>query len=210
MRKPLFVAFEGLDGSGNTTQSRLLVEFLKSKGRDVVLTKEPTTGEIGSRIREVLRKRTAASPMELQRMFVEDREQHLQSVIEPALAAGKDVVTDRYMFSTMAFGGIHLSMDMLREMNAGFRVPDLTFVIDVSAEVSMERVRRRMEENGAKRLELFEDPGKLKLVRENYLKVARLYPNVHVIDGDRTIEDVAKDVRAEVLHIMEREADGSA
>ena len=198
MSKVIFVAFEGLDGSGNTTQSKLLVELLKSKGREVVLTKEPTTGEIGSRIREVLQKRSAASPMELQQMFVADREQHLASVIEPALAAGKDVVTDRYMFSTMAFGGIHVGMDILREMNSKFRVPDLTFVIDVPAEVSMERVRRRMEENGAKRLELFEDPGKLKLVRENYLKVAKLYPGVHVIDGDRPIEEVAADVRAAV------------
>ena len=199
MSKALFVAFEGLDGSGNTTQSKLLVEFLKSKGREVVLTKEPTTGDVGSRIREVLQKRSAASPMELQRMFVEDRAQHLASVIEPALAAGRDVVTDRYMFSTMAFGGIHLGMEVLREMNAKFRVPDLTFIIDVPAEVSMERVRRRMEENGAKRLELFEEIGKLKLVRENYLRVAKLYPGMHVIDGDRTIEDVAADVRKIVL-----------
>jgi len=132
-------------------------------------------------------------------MFVEDRAQHLASVIEPALAAGRDVVTDRYMFSTMAFGGIHLGMEVLREMNAKFRVPDLTFIIDVPAEVSMERVRRRMEENGAKRLELFEEIGKLKLVRENYLRVAKLYPGMHVIDGDRTIEDVAADVRKIVL-----------
>jgi dTMP kinase len=86
-------------------------------------------------------------------------------------------------------------------MNSGFRVPDLTFVIDVPAEVSMERMKGRLRENGTK-LELFEETEKLRRVRENYLKIAKLYPNVHVIDGNRPIEAVAADVREIVLSAM--------
>lgn len=204
----LFIVFEGIDGSGQTTQSNLLADFLKSKGRDVVLTKEPTNDGIGSKIRDVLQKRASATPLELQRMFVADREQHLESVIEPALAAGKDVVTDRYMFSTMAFGGIDVDIDFLRRMNSKFRVPDITFVIDASPEVAMERIRKREAANqksGLVKLEHFEELDKLKRVRENYLKIAKLYPNVHVINGDRPIEAVAAEVQKIVLSRLNRE-----
>jgi len=200
-KRGLFVAFEGTDGSGNTTQSKLLVDFLKSEGRDVVLTKEPTEGYVGRRIRDVLQKRASATPLELQQMFVADRREHLAAAVEPALKSGKAVITDRYMFSTLAFGGIDVDMELLRRMNSGFRVPDLTFVIDVPAEVSMERMKGRLRENGTK-LELFEETEKLKRVRENYLKIAKLYPNVHVIDGNRPIEVVAADIREIVLSAM--------
>ena len=203
-KRGFLYAFEGMDGSGNTTQSKLLAGFLKGKGRDVVLTKEPTDEHVGKIIRDVLQKRLQTSPLELQRMFVADREQHLESVIEPALAAGKDVVTDRYMFSTMAFGGIDVDIDVLRQMNSKFRVPDLTFVIDVPAEVSMERMKRRLKENDAKQLELFEELEKLRRVRENYLKIAKLYPDVHVIDGNRPIEAVTADIRGIVSRAMKQ------
>jgi dTMP kinase len=197
----LFVVFEGCDGSGNSTQSKLLADFLKSEGRDVVLTKEPTEGYVGRRIRDVLQKRASATPLELQQMFVADRREHMAALVEPALKSGKAVITDRYMFSTLAFGGIDVDMELLRRMNSGFRVPDLTFVIDVPAEVSMERMKGRLRENGTK-LELFEETEKLRRVRENYLKIAKLYPNVHVIDGNRPIEAVAADVREIVLSAM--------
>jgi dTMP kinase len=192
---------EGLDGSGNTTQSKLLAGFLKSEGRDVVLTKEPTEGYVGRRIRDVLQKRASATPLELQQMFVADRREHLAALVEPALKSGKTVITDRYMFSTLAFGGIDVDMELLRRMNSGFRVPDLTFVIDVPAEVSMERMKGRLKDKGTK-LELFEETEKLRRVRENYLKIAKLYPNVHVIDGNRPIEVVAADIREIVLSAM--------
>ena len=201
--KGLFVAFEGMDGSGNTTQSKLLADFLKSEGLDVVLTKEPTEGYVGKRIREVLQKKASASPLELQQMFVADRREHMAALVEPALKSGKTVITDRYMFSTLAFGGIDVDMELLRRMNSGFRVPDITFVVNVPAEVSMERMKRRLKENGTK-LELFEKTEKLKRVRENYLKIAKLYPNVHVIDGNRPIEAVAADVRGIVSRAMKQ------
>jgi dTMP kinase len=200
----LFVAFEGLDGSGQTTQSKLLAGFLKGKGADVVLTKEPTDEGVGKKIRDVLQKRAQASPFELQRMFVADRKEHLDSFVEPALASGKTVITDRYFFSTLAYGGIDTELGRLREMNSAFRIPDLTFVIDVPPEVALGRVQKRLAGSGKSKneTELFEELGKLERVRENYLKVAKLYPNVHVIDGNRPIEAVAADIQGIVSRAM--------
>lgn len=197
----LFIAFEGIDGSGNTTQSKLLVAFLKSKGLDVVLTKEPTEGKVGKDIRAVLRKTRSVPPIELQRMFVADRKEHLDTLVEPALKSGKTVITDRYMLSTLAYGGIDVELEKLREMNSAFMVPDITFIVDVPPEVALERVQRRLTQGGKGKedAELFEELGKLKRVRENYLRVAKLYPNVHVIDGSRPIGAVAADVRKIVL-----------
>jgi dTMP kinase len=199
--KGFFIAFEGPDGSGNTTQSRLLAEFLKSEGRNVVLTKEPTEGYVGKRIRAVLQKRASATPLELQQMFVADRREHMAAVVDPALKFGKIVVTDRYMFSTLAFGSIDIPLEKLRSMNAEFRVPDITFIIDVPPEVALDRVHGRLAQSGKRRedAELFEERGKLERVRENYLRVAKLYPNVHVIDGGRQIDAVAMAVREVVV-----------
>jgi len=204
MPKQWFFAFEGMDGSGNTTQSRLLAEFLRSEGVAVVLTKEPTEGFVGKRIRAVLQKHATATPLELQQMFVADRREHMGNLVEPALKSGKVVITDRYMLSTLAYGGLDIDMEKLRAMNSAFRVPDMTFVIDVQPEVAMDRVHGRLSQAGKRRedAELFEDARKLERVRANYLRVARLYPNVHVINGDRRIEDVEMDVRRIVLEKM--------
>ena len=198
----LFIVFEGCDGSGNTTQSKLLAEFLRGRVYDVLLTKEPTNGAIGKVIRDVLQKKVKTSPLALQMFFVADRAYHLQTEIEPALEEGKIVISDRYMFSTMAFGGLDVDMDFLKQINSKFRVPDITFVIDASPEVAMERIRKReaaKQKSGLVKLEHFEELEKLRRVRENYLKIAKLYPNVHVVDGNRPIEAVAAEVQKIVL-----------
>ena len=201
MQRQWFVAFEGMDGSGNTTQSRLLADFLRSEGVAVVLTKEPTEGFVGKSIRAVLQKRATATPLELQQMFVADRREHMGNTVDPALNSGKVVITDRYMFSTLAYGGIDVDMEKLRAMNSAFRVPDMTFLIDVQPEVAMDRVHSRLAHSGKRKedAELFEEIRKLERVRANYLKVAKLYPNVHVINGNRPIEEVEMDVRRIVL-----------
>ncbi|MCX6820946.1 MAG: dTMP kinase [Candidatus Aenigmarchaeota archaeon] len=201
MQRQWFVAFEGLDGSGTTTQSKLLAEFLRSEGVAVVLTKEPTEGFVGKRIRAVLRKQATATPLELQQMFVADRREHMGNLVEPALKSGKVVITDRYMFSTLAFGGLGVDMEKLRAMNSAFRVPEMTFIIDVPPDTALDRVHGRLAQSGKRRedAELFEEDGKLERVRANYLRVAKLYPNVHVINGDRKKEEVEMDVRRIVL-----------
>jgi dTMP kinase len=190
----LFIVFEGLDGAGNTTQSKLLAAFLKKRGHNLLLTKEPTQNPIGKIIRSVLQKRMETSPVALQVLFTADRGHHLHDVIEPALERGKTVISDRYMFSTMAFGGIDVDIDFLKRINSQYRVPDITFIMDVPVEVAMERINSRSSES-----EFFEETSKLEKVRENYLSLKDDFPNIHVIDGTRTINQVAADVQRIVL-----------
>ena len=190
----LFIVFEGLDGAGNSTQSMLLAEFLKGRGKDVLLTKEPTENPIGKIIRDVLQKKMKTSPVALQILFTADRGHHLHSEIEPALEQGKVVISDRYMFSTMAFGGLGADMEFLKHINSKFRVPDITFIIDVPPEVAIKRISSRQGD-----VELFEEAEKLEKTRKNYLKLKDQFPNVHVIDGDRPIEAVAAEVQKIVL-----------
>ncbi|MFH1841540.1 MAG: dTMP kinase, partial [Candidatus Nealsonbacteria bacterium] len=103
--KGKFIVFEGLDGSGQTTQANLLKDFLEEKGKEVVLTKEPTkNSEAGRRIREILDEKEKLDPIDLQRLFIQDRREHLDNLIIPSLKEGKTVISDRYFFSTIAFG----------------------------------------------------------------------------------------------------------
>jgi dTMP kinase len=101
------------------------------------------------------------------------------------------VISDRYALSTMAFGGLDIDIGFLKEINSKFRVPDLTFIIDVPPEVCMERIR----ESRKSEPELFEELEKSKRIRANYMKLKDQFPDVHVIDGNRPVEQVAADVQ---------------
>lgn len=187
----MFIAFEGQDGAGNSTQSRFLTRFLTDRGERVLLTKEPTSSFIGGIIRSVLRREIKTSPLALQMLFTADRAHHLYSQIEPALKEGKIVISDRYMFSTLAFGGLSIDIDFLKKVNSNFRIPDITFIIDVPPEVCMERIRRSRTSEP----ELFEDVAKFEKIRANYMQIKNQFPNMYLIDGNRRIEDVAADIR---------------
>ena len=98
-----FIVVEGLDGSGKSAQVDLVIEYLRKNGKDVVVTKEPTTdSESGRKVRQALKKEIFVEPLELQALYVQDRKEHLENKIIPALKAGKFVITDRYFFSSFA------------------------------------------------------------------------------------------------------------
>jgi len=153
----LFVVVEGIDGCGSTTHAKLLAKTIKNRGPEVVLTCEPSTGPIGSLIRQVLQRRLfvpdatgprnfAWSTMAL--LFAADRMDHLDSTVAPALRAGSVVISDRYDLSSLAYQSVtaHTGTDSIpwiRELNAQALRPDLTIVIDVPAEVAEERRRVR-------------------------------------------------------------------
>jgi dTMP kinase len=190
----LFIAFEGLDGAGLSTQSNLLKNFLREKGYEVILTKEQTDAAIGGLIRSILKREFSASLLTLQLLFTADRAYHLQTEIEPALKQGKIVITDRYLFSTIAFGALEIDFEFLKMINSKFRLPDITIFLDARPEVCRERLKKdRLQ------LQLFEDVEKAKKVRENYLKLQNEFPNFFVVDANRSIEKVAKDVQKIVL-----------
>lgn len=195
MLKGKLYVFEGLDGAGLSTQAELLKEFLVKKGKKVLLTKEQTITFIGGMIKSVLRREVKTSPLALQLLFTADRAHHLFSEIEPALESGQIVISDRYIFSSLAFGALDIDMDYLKAINSKFRKPDITFILDAPPEVCIERISKSRYEH----FELFEEKEKFEKVRKNYLSLKNYFPNVYIIDADRRIEEVAKDIQNIVL-----------
>jgi dTMP kinase len=139
------VAFEGLDGSGKSTQVELLVAALRRAGREPVVTREPTDGEYGRRIREMAARGSPPPPEEELRWFVEDRREHAQRVLRPALAQGRVVVTDRYTLSSVAYQGAR-GLDwrrILAEGEAEFPRPDLVLLLEIDPADGLARARAR-------------------------------------------------------------------
>lgn len=175
-----FIVFEGLDGSGQSTQAEKLYKFFRQTGRLVILTKEPTeNSQAGRKIRKVLRKEIKVESDELQKLFAQDRKKHLKTLIKPALKEGKYVISDRYFLSTYAFGGIDLDIEWLINLNNDFILPDITFFLDVSPEICLKRIGRR-----GKRFEFFEKREKLTRIRKNYLSLAARFKGIHLINGE--------------------------
>ncbi len=141
------IALEGLDGTGKTTQARLLAQHLRHQGLPVVLTREPTGGPIGQKIRQIITHgRQGLTPLEELDLFLADRRQHVQEVIAPSLAAGKIVITDRYYFSTMAYQGA-LGLDPLeiQRCHAAFAPPPHLVLI---LELPLSELPRRWRQRG--------------------------------------------------------------
>ena len=139
------VVFEGVDGSGKSTQLGRAAERLRAAGHDPLVTREPTDGPWGRRIREMARSGQPVAAEEELRWFVEDRREHAEQELRPALAAGRLVLCDRYFLSTAAYRGAR-GLDwraILEESEAEFPVPDLVLVFELSPEQGLERVRAR-------------------------------------------------------------------
>ena len=202
----LFITFEGPDGSGKTTQARLLAEYLESRGLPVLHTREPGGTSISEQIREVIlttRNQSIGDETEAL-LYSAARAQIVAELIRPALAAGKIVVCDRYADSTMAYQGYGLGLDLealraITQFATGGLVPDLTFYVDVPVELGLER-RHRGETN---RLDL-KDQAYHSRVREGFLKMAHAEPQRWiVIDGTRSVDEVQKEIRSKLEHKLE-------
>jgi len=134
MKTPLFIAMEGLDGSGESTQADLLKKYFEDRKIKVLLTKEPyIKTKFGKTIRKVLEKKIKIGLRELQDLFTKNREEHLKKLILPSLKKGITVISDRYYFSTFAFGGASgVDIEYLISKNKKFLHPDITFILDVN------------------------------------------------------------------------------
>lgn len=190
-----FVILEGLDGSGQSTQVELLSDFSKRKGQAVVSIKEPTlNSQAGQKIREVLDEKIKIEPAQLQKLFAQDRKEHLKNLIEPALKQGKIVISDRYFFSSFAFGALDLDLEWLIKLNNDFILPDITFFLDVKPEICLARIKKRGEE-----IKLFEKKEKLAKVWQNYKLILNRFENTYIIDGEKSIEEVFEQIKKVVV-----------
>ncbi|HEX8356897.1 MAG TPA: dTMP kinase, partial [Segetibacter sp.] len=149
MRKNLFIALEGIDGSGKSTQVKLLAERLSNAGHNVYATFEPTDGAIGTMIRNIMKGQMKADDRTIAGLFVADRLDHLLNETNGILKKIEDgytVITDRYYFSSYAYHGTHMSMDWViaaNALSAEILRPDLNIFIDVAPETSMRRLSAR-------------------------------------------------------------------
>nr|WP_213394787.1 dTMP kinase [Yoonia sp.] len=200
MTRPRFITFEGIDGSGKSTQARRLAQWLGDQGHDVVLTREPGGSPGAEEIRQLLLTgdpdRWSAETEIL--LFTAARRDHLEKTILPALAAGKTVVSDRFADSTRVYqgatrGDLRAKVDALHTLMIG-RDPDLTFVIDMDPATALERGLARR--SGEDRFEDFGLPFQ-ETLRHGFLALARAEPHRCVlIDGNRTPDQIASDVAA--------------
>ncbi|ABV92667.1 dTMP kinase [Dinoroseobacter shibae DFL 12 = DSM 16493] len=194
------ISFEGIDGSGKSTQARRLAEHLRDTGRDPLLTREPGGSPGAEDIRRLLVEGDPDrwSPETELLLFTAARRDHLERLIQPALAEGRDVITDRFADSTRVYqgatrGDLRALVDQLHSLMIG-REPDLTFVIDMPPELALTRGLARA--SGEDRFEEFGLPFQTAL-RAGFLDLARANPDrCVVIDGNRPEAEVAADVIA--------------
>ena len=185
-----FIVFEGLDGSGTTTQAELLLKYLKRGNKKAYLAGEPTSSLIGGLIKSQIAGEWKSSPECLQLLFTADRAHHLEKEIIPLLKKRITVICVRYLLSTLAYGDLDVKDEKwLREINKKFILPDLTFLLKVRPKICIERIKKERFHK-----ELFEEEDKLKKVYKNYLKVAKKFKNVHIVDGEKPIEEVFKQI----------------
>lgn len=184
------IALEGIDGSGKTTQARLLAEYFEKSGVPCFLTKEPTEeNDSGRQVRRALRGEIELSEKERQALFTEDRRHHLECGIVPALRLGRTVVVDRYLFSTIAYGALECDGVWLREISSDFPLPSLTIFIDVSPKWAVRNVSGRGEA-----LSIYEKTEKLERITANYRRLAEEIAGISVISGERSVAEVHKDI----------------
>jgi len=204
MRRGIFITLEGIDGTGKSTQLRLLVRHLRRCGYNVRATREPGGTRVGERIRSILLASAtgAIAPLAELTLMYAARAQHLEEVVRPALARGEVVVSDRYNDASLAYQGYgrRLGEEIVRAFDqivcAGTR-PDLTIVLDLEPRVALARAQGRETRRNSRRGR-FESQG-LKFharVRDGYLAIARRdRRRVKVVRADRPVEEVQGEIR---------------
>jgi dTMP kinase len=194
-----FIAFEGLDGSGTTTQSKLVSQAIS----DAWWTFEPTDNHIGSLVREVLKKEKTTSPLTLAYLFAADRAEHLYNVegIIHRCNNGQPVVTDRYLFSSLAYQSLSVPFEKVFEMNRSFPVPKIIFFLNVTPEECSRRIKERQQEK-----ELFEEMELQERILTNYMKSFEWYSdrgaNIIFLDGTHTLEELLTEELAIIKQVM--------
>ncbi|HEV3479942.1 MAG TPA: dTMP kinase [Gaiellaceae bacterium] len=194
----MLVTFEGVDGSGKSTQTDLLRDWLRQEGREVVTTREPGGTPLGERVRELLLDGEGMAPWTEAALFAAARAELVERVIGPALAEGADVICDRYLDSSLAYQGVARGLGVERVLAFNVEpirgiLPDVTFLLVVEVDEARSRsaaARDRIEREG----DAF-----LSLVDNGYRQLAGLFPQrIVTIDASRPVHDIAEEVREHV------------
>jgi dTMP kinase len=195
--KGFFICVEGLDGCGKTTQTKLLVRKLRKMGWDAVYTAEPSRGKIGKFIKKYcLHGEKRTFPIVEALLFAADRFEHVEREVIPALNEGKIVVSDRYVYSSLAYqGATGLDLKWIEMINEHAIRPDLAIFVDVEPEAVIKRLKPKKS--------VMENLETQRKVREVYVKFVEKGELVR-IDGNKSTKEVADDVLKVVLRFLER------
>ncbi len=214
--KGLFITFEGIEGSGKSSQVALLADYLTAQGRQVAVTREPGGTPIGDQVRAILLdpKNRALDPKAELLLYAASRAQHIREVIAPSLKAGTVVLCDRFADATIAYQGYGRGLDLAmisaldRIVTSGIQ-PDLTLLLDIEASAGLARARGRNHSRGLENEARFENEEIAfhERVRKGYLTLARQQPaRVRVVDASQPLEEVQKNIRKIVEEILQHRA----
>lgn len=206
MTPGLFIVVEGVDGSGISTQIGFLRRWLSARGLAVEATKEPSRGPFGAVIRQAIEGRLSLDDRSLALAFAADRVDHLHNAvngIKQHLAAGRCVISDRYVLSSLAYqGAAGLDPDWLLEINAFAVEPDVTVFIDTPPDICIQRIHQRSSS-----LELYDDVEQLRKIHRLYrtwLARGRLTGHLVSVDGSQSEDDVSRDLQNELEAWLKR------
>jgi dTMP kinase len=203
MPAPLFIVLEGIDGSGTTTQLDRLARHLEARGRRVHPTREPSAGPVGRLLREILlggHRRADGTPVDglaMALLFAADRRDHLTREIEPALAAGADVVSDRYLLSSLAYQAQEAERGWVATLARDLRVPDLTLLLDVP--IAVAAARRRAAGRPDERYDADEVQSR---VAARYRELCAADPRAVILDASGPVDAVTALVTAAVDRLL--------
>ncbi len=196
--KGIFITFEGIEGAGKSTQAKLLYDYLKREGKNVILTREPGGTKTGEKIREILLTPTdeVFPPIAEVFLYEADRSFHIHNKIKPSLEKGFVVICDRFVDSTLAYQGYARGLDIglikyLNEIATEGVKPDITFLIDIPVEEGLKRIK---EKRGLDRIEK-ESVEFHKKLREGFLKIAEEEKNrIAIINGLKDINEIFNEI----------------
>lgn len=194
--KLVFIVLEGIDGCGKTTQTKILKEYLESRNLEVFSATEPSKGEYGIKIKNILKRKDASSVSKEKwiELFTLDRKNNMLN-IDSELKEGKIVLCDRYYYSTLAY---QLQEEEWQKYVEQFLKPDIVFILDAPVEKAIERVKERYRMSGGKKSH-FEQLKILKQVRKKYLLMPNyLKDKIKIIDASRSIKEISQDIKKEI------------
>jgi len=208
----MFISFEGIEGSGKTTQAKHTVRFLQDKGHDCIITREPGGTRIGEKIRAILLDPSSKDmdPLTELLLYTADRAQHIKEFILPLLSTGKIVLCDRYYDATMAYQGFARGLNIgliekIHKLLFENLKPDITLLLDLPPEIGLERAWKQINNGNRISQETRFEEERLsfhKRVRAGYLELSRLEPErFRIIDASKDEHEV----REEIIKILDAE-----
>ncbi|WP_456365990.1 dTMP kinase [Thermococcus sp.] len=194
----VFIVLEGIDGAGKSTQAKMLAEWFEERGQEVVLTKEPTDTAFGKLIRRLVLTGGRVGIIDGAKisheaealLFAADRAEHIHKLIRPSLEEGKVVISDRYFYSSLAYQWARgLDLEWLIDLNRFAIRPDIAILLDIPVRESMRRIKGRSIKTEFDRI--FELQ---RSVRDNYLKLAEMFPEIRIVNAQNSVEDIHRDI----------------